>query len=91
MAATEDMTAASEKESCHEALFGVDTVGKAAYCLSVTLVDIGEGSATHRAGVDEVEGISTQLCWPPLGNGAHGCGCDDVLRKTKVTRQVECG
>ena len=46
----------------------------------MAFVDIGEGGATHRAGVDEVEGISTQLCWSLLRHGAHDYGCDDVER-----------
>lgn len=46
----------------------------------MAFVDIGEGGATHRAGVDEVEGISAQLCWSLLRHSAHDCGCDDVER-----------
>jgi hypothetical protein len=62
----------------------------------VTLVDIGEGSATHGAGVDEVQGSGAQLRWNLLRDSAHGCNCDelrrtkDVARKVKVEVEIRC-
>ena len=59
--AAEDMAATGEIEPCHKAFFRVDSIRQTMNGLLVTFVYIGEGSATYGAGVDEVEGSSTQL------------------------------